>query len=190
MASRPSTVSRAAVIQSIRRAAHALGHLPSRAQVMAHASLTDPDLRRHFAAWSQALCAAGLVPPIGAADPRARAPGRARPTVLGRPMTHPHFRNEPVNEQGVVLLFGMMAAALGFVVEVVRTEFPDCEALRQVAPGRWQRVRVEFELNSRAFAAHGHDASACDIIVCWRHNWPRCPARLEVIELSSRLPKP
>jgi hypothetical protein len=40
----------------------------------------------------------------------------------------------------------------------------------------------------RAFAilkmAHGHDPKGCDIIVCWRHNWKKCPKNLEVIELG------
>jgi hypothetical protein len=29
---------------------------------------------------------------------------------------------------------------------------------------------------------HLHDLSGCDLIVCWRHNWPECP--VEVLELS------
>jgi hypothetical protein len=33
-----------------------------------------------------------------------------------------------VNEQGVVFLFGMVAKELGYMVEVVQTGYPDCEA--------------------------------------------------------------
>jgi hypothetical protein len=32
-----------------------------------------------------------------------------------------------------------------------------------------------------------HDPSKCDLIVCWRHNWPECP--LEVLELRKLLPE-
>jgi hypothetical protein len=48
---------------------------------------------------------------------------------------------------------------------------------------RWQRARVEFEFRSRNFRDHGHDATKCDLIVCWQHDWPDCP--LEVIELRT-----
>jgi hypothetical protein len=65
------------------------------------------------------------------------------------------------------------------------TEFPDCEAIREVAPGRWQRVRVEFEYESRNFLRHLHDPNQCDLIVCWEHNWAECP--LEVVELKKAI---
>ena len=49
---------------------------------------------------------------------------------------------------------------------------------------RWQRVRIEFEFESRNFWEHGHAVSGCDVIVCWRHNWDDCPKHIEVVELS------
>jgi hypothetical protein len=104
--------------------------------------------------------------------------------VCGGPMPFRSLRYEPVNEQGVVLLFGMLAEGLGYTVEHVQQGFPDCEARRQVGPERWQRVRIEFEYESRNFMQHGHPHRGCDVIVCWRHNWPEHPERLEVLELS------
>ena len=92
------------------------------------------------------------------------------------------FATEPVNEMGVVYAFGSVAMKLGFVVLWIGPEFPDCEAVREVEGGRWQLVRVEFEFASRNFKEHGHDASRCDLIICWEHNWPECT--LEVIELK------
>ncbi len=105
--------------------------------------------------------------------------------TYGNPIDFREMRHEPVNEQGVVLLFGMLAKELGYLVEMVQTGFPDCEAKRQIAPGRWQRVHIEFEFESRNFRDHGHPASGCDVIVCWRHNWAECPENIEVVELSS-----
>jgi hypothetical protein len=105
--------------------------------------------------------------------------------TYGNPTRFRGLRHEPVNEQGVVLLFGMLAKELGYLVEAVQTGFPDCEAMRQVTPERWQRVRIEFEFESRNFRDHGHPASGCDVIVCWRHNWDECPEDIEVVELSS-----
>jgi len=112
------------------------------------------------------------------------APLQKRPTY-GEPLDFPALRHEPVNEQGVVLLFGMVAKHLGYVVESVQAAFPDCEAKRQIAPGRWQRVNIEFEFESRNFRDHGHPLTGCDVIVCWHHNWPDCPAHIEVLELST-----
>ena len=41
-----------------------------------------------------------------------------------------------------------------------------------------------LNLNTRAgnFLKHMHEASGCDMIVCWRHNWPECP--MDVVELK------
>lgn len=112
------------------------------------------------------------------------APFQDRPTY-GNPVDFRGLRHEPVNEQGVVLLFGMVAKELGYLVESVQTGFPDCEAKRQLAPGRWKRVRIEFEFESRKFRNHGHPSAGCDVIVCWRHNWDDCPAQIEIVELST-----
>lgn len=104
--------------------------------------------------------------------------------MYGRPIDFRGLRHEPVNEQGVVFLFGMLARELGFMVEAMQKGFPDCEAKRQIAPDRWQRVNIEFELESKNFREHGHPVNGCDVIVCWRHNWHNCPKHLEVLELS------
>jgi hypothetical protein len=67
------------------------------------------------------------------------------------------LRNAPTIEGGVIFAFGRVAEALGFEVEQIQTAFPDCEAMREVAPGKWQRLKVEFELFSRNFLEHQHD---------------------------------
>ncbi len=105
-----------------------------------------------------------------------------------RPMYGPLMRPcplicGPINEAGVVYLFGTMAEQLGYVVLRMQSEFPDCEAFRLVEAERWQRVRIEFEYESRNFLKHLHDVNECDVIVCWRHNWPESP--LEVVELRA-----
>ena len=106
-----------------------------------------------------------------------------RPTY-GNPIDFRGLRHEPVNESGVVFLFGIVARELGYYVEAVQAGYPDCEAKRQISPGKWQRVKIEFEFESRNFRDHGHPPEGCDIIVCWRHNWAECPEHLEVLELS------
>jgi hypothetical protein len=34
---------------------------------------------------------------------------------------------------------------------------------------------------------HGHPLTGCDVIVCWRHNWDKCPDHIEVLELSIQI---
>jgi len=103
----------------------------------------------------------------------------------GAPISFRGLRHAPINEQGVVYLFGMVSSELGLIVEAVQSAFPDCEAKRCIdtARNRWQRVRIEFEYYSSNFKEHGHDPSKCDMIVCWEHDWAECP--LEVVELRS-----
>jgi len=105
--------------------------------------------------------------------------------IYGPPTVDAHLMLAPINEQGVLFLFGAVARKLGFVVLRIQTQYPDCEALREMEPGLWQRIRIEFEYKSRNFLMHGHRPEKCHLIVCWRHNWKESP--LEVIELSSAM---
>jgi len=101
--------------------------------------------------------------------------------LYGPLMNLPEMVHEPLNELGVVFAFGLVARQLGFSVLRFQTAFPDCEALREVVKGQLQRMKLEFEFESRNFLRHGHRIDGCDGIVCWKHNWKECP--LEVIEL-------
>lgn len=101
--------------------------------------------------------------------------------VYGEPLNIP-FSYAPTNEQGVLFVFGTVAAELGFSITQVQTGFPDVEAMREVERNRWQRVRIELEYESRNFLTHMHPVDGCEMIVCWVHNWEECP--MEVIELK------
>jgi hypothetical protein len=94
------------------------------------------------------------------------------------------LEHAPVNESGVIFLFGLVAEELGFIVEALSLDFPDADAKRCVG-NEWRRVRLEFEYQSRSFQKHAHDPKACDLIVCWEHNWPQCP--IEVLELKTAI---
>jgi len=108
-----------------------------------------------------------------------------RERLVGPGLNFRGFLHEPIGEQGVVFLFGMVAKELGFIVESVATGYPDCLAKRRVAKDRYKSVAIEFEFQSRNFYIHGHDPKGCEVIVCWEHNWPECP--LEVIELKTQI---
>jgi hypothetical protein len=116
-------------------------------------------------------------------EPQPRRRIRQGRPIYGPPSKLPGLRYEPVNEAGVVYAFGLLAEKLGFEVERIQSGFPDCEAMREVGQGKWQREKIEFEHASRNFLEHGHPVDGCDIIVCWVHNWPECPEEIEVIEL-------
>src|SRR5438309_6908214 len=107
-----------------------------------------------------------------------------RPVVYGEPLGLAAMAHAPTNELGVLFLFGILAAGMGFGVERLQAAFPDCEAKREIAPGKWELVFIELELYSRNFRSHRHNPKGCHAIVCWKHNWPDCPEWLEVIELS------
>lgn len=107
--------------------------------------------------------------------------------LYGPPLLPSVVTYEPTNEMGVIVLFATLARELGFTITHIQTEFPDCEAMREVGRGRWQRLRIEFEFESRNFFQHRHAIDGCDLIVCWRHNWEECP--VEVLELKSVVEK-
>ena len=188
-----------------------LGEIPTWSQFDARAQISVDVLRRRFGgrkgvleryrAWLEqnepkSPLLGELVEPIQQVPSLANRPMTASPdpasvwakgdgTQYGAPIDFRGLRHAPINEQGVVFLFGMVSQELGFLVEAVHASFPDCEAKRLVdrKNERWERVRIEFEFRSRNFYDHGHDPAGCDLIVCWQHNWPECP--LEVVELMT-----
>lgn len=107
--------------------------------------------------------------------------------ILGERIDFRGLIHAPVNELGVVYLFGILSQELGFVVESVQSEFPDCHAKRRLPKDKWQTVRIEFEYKSSNFLGHKHDLTGCDMIVCWQHDWSNCP--LEVLSLGDFVKK-
>ncbi|MFA5252199.1 MAG: hypothetical protein WC454_06410 [Phycisphaerae bacterium] len=124
------------------------------------------------------------IPPSQPLKPRA-----SRRVEYGEPIEFLGLRHAPLNEQGVVYLFGILSRQLGFIIEAVRTDFPDCEGKRQIPgkQGRWERVAIEFEYKSSNFKEHGHNPDECDVIVCWENDWRDCP--IEVISLKEIMVK-
>ena len=87
----------------------------------------------------------------------------------------------PINENGVIFLFGKVIEDINMYIEEIKSGFPDCVGRRFKGKG-WEKVYIEFEYKSSNFIEHKHDPDVCDLIVCWEHDWPDCP--LEVIELK------
>lgn len=96
----------------------------------------------------------------------------------------------PINENGVIFLFGKVMDDLNMYIEEIKPGFPDCIGRRFTGKG-WEKVNIEFEYKSSNFQAHNHDSSKCDIIVCWEHDWGDCPLEvLELKEIIKTLPNP
>lgn len=110
-----------------------------------------------------------------------------RKRVFGDKINFKSLSCAPVNELGVVYLFGVLHDTFDLRIESIQGGFPDCIARRKVGPNRWEEVRIEFEYESKSFLAHSHNPENVDVIVCWTHNWKECPKRIEIIELSSLL---
>ncbi len=176
-----------------------IGRRPEAREMVARGRYSAKPYRRRWGTWLDA-CEAfvrsrslpekkteRLTQPVqGLAEGSIRPPGaRARKRAqYGEPIDFRGLRHAPINEQGVVYLFGVLSRELGFIVEAVRSEYPDCEAKREVrgSPGIWESVRVEFEFKSSRFSSHLDVIDECDIVVCWEHDWDDCP--LEVISLK------
>ena len=101
-----------------------------------------------------------------------------------------NFRNltyAPVNELGVVFLFGLLHESLGLHVESVQAGFPDCYAKKQLNNGAWEEVLIEFEYESKSFLTHKHNPENVDMVICWIDNWPDPPKHIEIVALSEVL---
>ncbi|HEV2120632.1 MAG TPA: hypothetical protein VGS11_11105 [Candidatus Bathyarchaeia archaeon] len=109
---------------------------------------------------------------------------------VGPKIDYPGLTYAPINEQGVVLLFGMMSDDLGFSIEAIRQGFPDALVVDYRAnPNRGVKKSIEFEFTSSHFARQKHPVKGAQIIVCWEHDWKNVPKEIEVLELKSLIQK-
>jgi hypothetical protein len=200
------------LLLEIIRLTHELGKRPALTEMNAIGRFSVQPYRSRWRTWSDALRAAYarfgnplndgssvFAPAQPVSEPSnpvppptetiRRVPDRGHRRVqYGEPLDFRGLRHAPVNEQGVVYLFGMVSRELGFLIESLRTAFPDCEGKYCVDEKKqlWEQVLIEFEFRSSNFKEHGHDPNGCDFVVCWIHDWDDCP--INVIELRSHIP--
>jgi len=125
-----------------------------------------------------------LYPPTKPVQPPASA---ARSRDVGEAIGETPILFEPVNELGVVMIFGMIHRQLGFPYIVrVRQGFPDAVVIDQDGEPR----KIEFEYKASNFLQHKHDPSQCDFIICWEDdlgdNAPD-PIKEKIIAIKDRL---
>lgn len=111
--------------------------------------------------------------------------GKKKARTVGEPIKFSSIRYAPLEKMGVVFLFSMMASELGFAVESVSPDFPDCEGKRCVdlENDRWEHTRIQIEFRSSDLQNREWNEGDCDILVCWIHDWEDCP--IEVLELRA-----
>jgi len=109
--------------------------------------------------------------------------------IYGEPIDFRGLRHAPLNEQGVVFIFGKVCKELGFQIEAIQTGFPDCKGkyLYDAKKNQWADALIEFEFKAANFKDHGHDPTQCNFIVCWENDWYDCP--ITVIELKTEILK-
>jgi hypothetical protein len=101
----------------------------------------------------------------------------------------------PSNEQGVVVLFGILADALNFRILHMQSVFPDCVAERITFRGRGMRkterveMKIEIQHKSSDFFRDKHDYTKCDALICWLNDTAVPPVGFEIIELKTELEK-
>jgi len=87
-----------------------------------------------------------------------------------------------LQENDVIFLFGFRLGRHAKHLEHIdihfRSEFPDALLFNNDTN---EVMNVEFETISSNFLKHEHDPKACDLIVCFAHDWKDCP--IDVYEL-------
>lgn len=85
---------------------------------------------------------------------------------------------EPINEQGIILLFAALCHELGFMIEAIRSAYPDALLRRKNPKGTWNSCKAEFEYKSSSFKLHKHPPEQCNLVICWEHDWKDCPVEV------------
>lgn len=118
---------------------------------------------------------------------RIRFPKKLKEEVaIGEPLDFEGLTNAPMEENGVIFLFGKLHDRMGIRIKAIRKGFPDAAAEVWIKDRLYPRM-IEFEFRSSDFKRHKHDPGKCDIIVCWEHDWRDCPKNIFVIELKKEI---
>ncbi len=95
--------------------------------------------------------------------------------------------NIPKNEIELIILFASLCENLGWeILQATTSSFPDA-IIRNKESG--ELFKTEFEFNSSSFVDHNHNINECDLIICWKNDFP-IKTGFPIWELSSSLQHP
>jgi hypothetical protein len=60
--------------------------------------------------------------------------------IFGKKINFKSLSCAPVNELGVVYLFGVLHDSFDFKIESIQASFPDCIARRQISRDKWEEL--------------------------------------------------
>ncbi len=95
----------------------------------------------------------------------------------------------PVNEQGVVLLFGKIHFAIGFPSIIkVQQDFPDCKAYSTIG-GHYHRANIEFKFKSSSYYRSRRTIKEWEervnYLVCWEHDSKSFNKKIKTVQVIS-----
>jgi predicted transport protein len=98
--------------------------------------------------------------------------------IVGSPLNFRGLVYGPINEQGVVYLFGLIANDLNIRVESIQQGYPDCTAIKYAGDR----------------SIDDHDPDKCDVLVCWEDDLPEGKREsikgLQIYELKTLINTP
>jgi len=84
----------------------------------------------------------------------------------------------PKNEAETIKLFQFLEPWIGWEIVHLQIKFPDAI----IANSHGAELVAEFEFLSANYRDHDHPNEGCDLIVCFRDNWPSAPVPVWALE--------
>ena len=199
--SKEKNVDNEQILSDMKRVFDLLGRIPTKAEYNEKGIFSTALIQRRFKGLIKAYNkldnyitdkGEDALMPIAAIKPtqKGKPLSKSKNKLVGEIINFRDMLHGPWNEMGVILLFGVVYKELGFIIDSISQGFPDCNAKRKIdGAEKYKPVSIEFEFKSKNFLKDKHNPEECDIIVCWEHNWSKCPEDIEVIELKKEIKK-
>ena len=89
------------------------------------------------------------------------------------------------SEEMVIFYTGVIYKYLDLYGILIKDEKKgELDAIAYLDPAAKNKINIEFELYSSNFVKHKHDPNKCDLIICWKHDWKKCPDNIDMMELE------
>jgi len=175
-------IPRHALIDEFVRVANKLGQIPSHPVFSANSKMSRSPFERTFGSWGAAVDAIireaaerfTFTTAVKKIRPERSSTSQAKVLGLDIPLLF-----APRNETETLVLFALLAPALGYEIESAQIDFPDL-TLRK----GHEIIPTEVEFLSSTYLAHGHPVESTVLCVCWRKD-KDIPGLREVLSLEA-----